>query len=735
MNFSSSKPSLISYLVPSNNNKFYLQFAASDKNGGTEASQFPFLSLASSDPFASIIEASINTDAHCTIQRVFLLLQKDVYPFAGNALWPISNHDIDQSWQDSFSLLRALEPPDSIIVLNDQMDDSKNLRRWRSLFCCLKRQVFFHPSCPKCGSLLDLCSDDDLLIRVGLQPYSTTLKRYLFCPHCYDTLGDSAFYVPMKGHSDPLNVKDQRDLIKGFGQLQANQANATNNPCPECPNFNACYGPGDLALSRIVSVGFYPFFMLLLRAPSLHLLDFLPLLSGATFKEQREELKAKGQVGRLTYLRQFERACSGRTLFFFEKDDRFSLEVLYLKLSLLTDLARVVLPNLGKLRYPDLDLSIDRFWVSVAEQNPTLPFFWNFRPRSLGVGSDRTKGPHLPKLPPAYGLYLLGSIWFYVLLANNRHRVPMLYEGVAAALEEISPERGTPTHGPLIDESEGIFAPENILWDPDRSVFNPAWKTLWSEAVSLGFFLLENSKGDLSKWPENAFWDKLDRLRTAAKKALFMPNSSKEAPREETDAVIHKILGRIHEKWRHASPEITTEPKERPADTPLEDSDPSDDLVVKETVILSPEAFEKEGSPSENTEEGKEAGQSTSQRPDVPIPPEAGRIEEDDLPKTIIVASDAARGEAREKGHEAVDATGLDLPQTLIFSPGEVKASPADARRTRSGGAGVLDGPTQDPSAEKVDNGLDAGPVEKEEDPDALPETMIFRRDKIDKEP
>ncbi len=694
-----------------------------------EAGPFPFLSIAPSDPFASIIEASIMTGAHFTVQKVFLLLQKDVHPFAGDALWPIGNHDIDQSWQDSFSLLRTQEPPDSIIVLDDQIDDGKNLLRWRSLFYCRKRQVFFHPSCPKCGSLLDLCSDDDLLIRVGLQPYSTSLKRYLFCPHCYDTTGDSEFYVHTRDVSDPSKVKDQRDLIRGFGQLRANPANETNNPCPECPNRNACYGPGDLALSKIVSIGFYPFFMLLLSAPSLHLLDFLPLLSGVSVEDQKEELKAKGQVGRLTCLTQFERTCSGRTLFFFKKDDRFFLEVLYLKLSLLAELARVVFPNLGKLRYPDLGLSIDRFWVSVAEQNPMLPFFWNFRLRPFGVGSDRVKGPSLPKLPPAYGLYQLGITWFYVLLANNRHRVHMIYEGVATALEERSPERGTPMVGPLIDEPGSIFAPENILWDPDRSVFNPDWKTLWSNAVNLGFSLLENSKGDPSKWPEDTFWEKLDRLMTDARKALFMPDAIKDAPHEEVDDAIHKILEKIHEKWHQAPQKIEPDSEKQPVVPSPADSDLSDDMVVKETVILSSKEFRKETATPENIEEKKkEAGQSISQRL------EHGPIEENDLPKTIIVSSDAVFEKAGGKGVEAGDTTENDVPETVIFSLGKVKDIPADAERTRSGAEGVLDGPTQDASAEKKGNGPDAGPVETEEDTDALPETMIFKRDKIDKE-
>jgi len=146
-------------------------------------------------------------------------------------------------------------------------------------------------------------------------------------------------------------------------------------------------------------------------------------------------------------------------------------------------------------------------------------------------------------------------------------------------------------------------------------------------------------------------------------------------------------------------------------------------------VILSSKEFRKETATPENIEEKKkEAGQSISQRL------EHGPIEENDLPKTIIVSSDAVFEKAGGKGVEAGDTTENDVPETVIFSLGKVKDIPADAERTRSGAEGVLDGPTQDASAEKKGNGPDAGPVETEEDTDALPETMIFKRDKIDKE-
>lgn len=721
MNHISSKASLISYLTPSDN-KIYLKLSTNRPNAGSEGSHLPFSVISGADPFAVILEAAIVADEDCAIQNAFLMIQKDEPGLPDDALWPVNNHDIDQAWQNSFSFLKTNNPDDSIIVLKDQLDEQKNPLRWHPLFYCLKRQAFFHPSCLRCGSLLDMCLDDDRLIQAGLQPYSTSLKRYLCCPQCL-TSGNAEFYVHSKDLSDPETVKDRKELIRSFGQPESNRDNEGSLPCTGCPEHKACYETGDQALSRIVSVSFYPFYMLLHRAPTLHLLDFLPLISGAAFEDQKSALKTKGREGRWTCLTDFERTCSRRSLFFFDKDERFFPEVLYLKLSLLAELSRIVFGACGKLRYPDLGLSLERFWVSVGEQNPMLPFFWNFNLRPLGVDLDHAKGPYLPKLPSNYGLYVLGCIWFYVLLFNKRNPVPVINEKVAEAFERTASGKDDALHSPWTENLEGVFEPANIFWDSEGKIVPSVWNTLWSNALDLGFRLLAGSRAEVSKFSEDEFAKELEGLRENAKKVLFMPEPAKGAPPIEADQGIHDILSEIYDKWRIAPQAISPhEEKPRTGISP-EDVDLLDD-IVQETVILTPGEFKNEIFDRKDPEmEIAENITPTAEPRQGSTSAEPESSEADDLPETVIVTP----GAFREEGSHSPDSAENEVPETIIVSPEKVSMARAGAGGTQTGDQDGAEAREKEFSNEKTRSGHGQKSGEAEEDPDAVPETIIIK--------
>jgi len=723
VNHISSKASLISYLTPTDN-KISLKLSTNRPNADSDGNLLPFSVISGADPFAVILEAAIVIDEDCAIQNAFLMIQKDEPGFPDDALWPVNNHDIDQAWQNSYSFLKTNHPDDSIIVLKDQVDEQKNPVRWRPLFYCLKRQAFFHPSCPRCGSLLDICLDDERLIQAGLQPYSTSLKRYLCCPQCLTSENESEFYVHSKDLSDPETVKDRKELIKSFGQPESNRDNEGSLPCTGCSEHKACYGTGDQALSRIVSVSFYPFYMLLHRAPTLHLLDFLPLISGAAFEDQKSALKAKGQEGRWTCLTDFERTCFRRSLFFFDKDERFFPEVLYLKLSLLAEISRIVFDGLGKLRYPDFGLSLERFWVSVAKQNPMLPFFWNFNLRPLGVGLDHAKGPYLPKQPSNYGLYVLGFIWFYVLLFNKRNPAPVINEKVAEAFERMASGTGDALHSPWKENFEDVFEPVNIFWDSEGKIVPPVWNTLWSNALDLGFRLLAGSRAEVSKFSEDDFEKELEGLRENAKKALFMPEPVKGTTPVETDQGIHDILSEIYDKWRLAPQTVSPQEEKPHTEIPPEDEDLLDD-IVQETVILTPGEFKDEIFDRKDPEmEISENITSTAAPPQRSTSVEPESIETDDLPETVIVTP----GAIREEESQSPDSAENEVPETMIVSPEKVSMARAGA------GGGIQPGDQDDAEArekeasnEKTRSGHGQASGEAEEDPDAVPETIIIK--------
>ncbi len=669
-----------------------------------------------------MLEAAVVSNAHSPVGKVFLMIQKDEPGLTHDALWPVNNHDIDTFWVTSFSFLENLEPYDAIIVLKDQIDAQKNPVRWRPLFYCIKTGAFFHPSCPTCGFPLDMCTDDDLLIQAGLQPYTTSLKRYLYCPRCLSTGGESAFYVPSRNLSDPEIVKDREDIIRGFGTHDLDRDPAGNLPCPGCPEHEVCYGSSDQALSRIVSLSFYPFYLLVHPAPTLHLLDFLPLISGAGFEDQKKTLKAGGQKGRCIYLTDFEQECSRRALFFFDQNDRFFPEVLYLKLSLLGEMARIVSDGLEKMRYPDLGLSLERFWVRVAEQNPLLPRFWNFTLRPLGVAFDHVEGPCLPKLPPNFGLYFLGFMWFYVLLRNRRSPVTEINERVAEAFEERSSDGDDALHVPLIEDLTGVFAPENIFWDPENKTVPPVWRTLWSNTLDMGFRLLADSRRDPSRWSQKSFENELDNLRANVREALFLPETFQDTQAPATDRDICSMLSEIYEKWRSAEPPLLSHEETPRVQVSSADKDVMDD-IVQETVTLKPGEFTNEAV----VQKGAEKEIKPPEKPPQGVAsPKSETTKKDDLPETVIVTPGSLK-EDESQGQEPGD---QDIPETIIVSAERVSRARADAECPQPAEQGSTGVPEKDASNEEALSDRIPEDDKAETDPDAVPETIIIKAGK-----
>jgi len=185
--------SLIPYL-DHDHARFHLEISLrSEDPSAFEKGVNPFLIISESGPLARIIHGRFVTNAGSEIKRLFLVLQRDEYHIAKDELWPVFNPDIDQYWQKVFLLHSGQGQEGSMILLSDQVSDDGNLSSFLPLFFCKWRQVFFHPLCPMCGATLHQCYDDELLKGFGLQPYSTSTRRYLFCPSCLVSESKSDF--------------------------------------------------------------------------------------------------------------------------------------------------------------------------------------------------------------------------------------------------------------------------------------------------------------------------------------------------------------------------------------------------------------------------------------------------------------------------------------------------------------------------------------------------------------
>ena len=321
--------SLLPYLEPAKE-KCALRLSITPQDASAQGeTRTPFLAISDSAPFTSLIQAQFVSDAGSTIRNVFVLLQKDAYHFTKDELWPVTNEDVEKWWHNAFSFYSNKDQDDSVMVLADQLNGNGEFLPFQSLWFCTQKHVFFHPLCYKCGYPLQLCSDDDLLSSVGLQPYSTSLKRYVFCSSCFALEGNTDFYVFARGLSDPSIVKDRWDMMRELGELKECKDHMGQFPCVECPHHQECYGSQGLVVSRVVPFSFYPFYMLIFEAMSVTAPDFLSLISGASFEELEAKLDGKHELGRKAILKTLKRKSHHNPLFFFDRDERYFLEILY----------------------------------------------------------------------------------------------------------------------------------------------------------------------------------------------------------------------------------------------------------------------------------------------------------------------------------------------------------------------------------------------------------------------
>jgi len=632
-------PSLLPYLELTDT-KFRLNFSLISQDSSIlEKSPFPFLVISESDPFARLIEARFVTDAGSEIKRAFLLLQKDEYHLTRDELRPFNNQDIDQCWQKAFLFYSKKNQDGSVVILADQIRKGGGLTPLQSLFFCKSKQIFFHPPCPVCGLPLQQCYDDDILTGLGFQRYSTSLKRYLFCPSCFGSRGKSDFYVFSLEGSDHFALKDRWDLIKDFGRLTEVRNRLNRFPCIDCSSRQECYGSDGLVASRIVPLSFYPFYMLIFEAASVNALDFLSLISGASFDDLESRLSEKQESGRINCLKALKRNSLSATPFFFDKNKRYFLEVLYLKLSFLGELVQTIFSRIDD---PGFGLSIDRIWINLTDQSGLLPFFWNFKLKLIDIGGNTVKPPFLPKLFPYYSPHFLGIIWFYTLLVNKKQDVSKVYVTLGEKIEKIVPSDDDSLESFLKNSSDGTFSPENIFWIPDGKSVSQDWMRLWEKSIGLGWSLLKiglrTGLMEDSKWSKDKFQQELENLRKEVKDKLFSHelNFVQAEPAPENKA-ISEILAKIMEKWSIGL-DAQKDELEKTVVVSTTNGEwfdnknvvSQDEYGIEETVILSPDDFRKERSPSIQAEEN-----------DIPATKGADEPEENDfISETVILHPD-----------------------------------------------------------------------------------------------
>lgn len=591
-----------------------------------ERTPYPFLVMSDSDPLTRLIGAQFLTDAGSELRKVFLLVQKDQYRMRRDELLPFSNKDIEDCWHRAFSFYSEEKQGYSLIILADQISEKGRLRPFQPLFFCRNKELFFHPPCPKCGLLLQQCDHDDFLINSGLEAYSSSLKRYLYCPSCSSS-GSSDFYVYELDNSDPPFLKDRRTLIKEFGFLRERRVE-TDLPCSDCMNHQECYGPEQQVYLRIVPFSFYSFYMLMFEAMSLNAPDFLSLISGARFEELESNLARRREFGRISCVETMKKGGLVEAPLFFSNDERNFLEVLYLKLTFLGEVFKKLFPGGDLFKHPDLRLCIDRMWVKLSEQSTLLPFFWNFRVELLDISMPFPDVVSFPKFPASNTLFFLGLTWFYTFLVNSEQDSSKVSHALQEAAKNFSFDGDCSLKGYSMGELNPAFLPGNIFWNPAGKTVDKNWNIFWEKSLCLGWDLLKTGFHSSPEMSKEEFQRQLESLREEIRGSLFAKELIADrlpVPSEtvETNEAIHDILTRIINKWHMEigaekeeleetvvlTPEI---PRKEVSTSPSPiDKQPEEDESLAETIILMPENIKdkKKGKISEYRNSSKRIGQ------------------------------------------------------------------------------------------------------------------------------
>ncbi|MGD9367857.1 MAG: hypothetical protein PVH87_19305 [Desulfobacteraceae bacterium] len=628
----SISPSLLPYLNPRRDG-IYFQFTF---QAHARTAQRTFESE-SSGPFTTLRHAYVTLDGSQRLLEVICVHQPDIYTIEQSELNPLTNLDVESIWQQTWARLSKLDEETRPFVLPCQISGEGGLVPLRPLFYCLHSDRFCHPVCPICGGTLDLCRDDNLLMAAGIPTYSGSLERYLYCQSCHGNEAGAPFYARTLKKEPSAKVADSDTLIESFSRLLAKSDLSDRLPCIGCDETANCYGPETLVLKRMQPLQFYPFHMLMQHAPPLNAVEFIALLAGAEPGDIEPLSFYNTGVFGLDRSKHLLPSLSQGAGFLYRGDNRFFLEVLYLKLTFLQELHALVQQRAF---FPVSRMSLEGVGVEIHAPGSKLPGYWHFSLKLTDpIGHPN---PHSPgsKLPGILTNEFLGLAWFYVLLVNGKQQMARvnsaLQEGMARTMDEKHEHTEMFRHA--------AFDPGNIFWHPQTLELEPQWLALWLEALAQGGVLVKAGQGDDSDFSESSFEQQVEHLRDRVHRELFkLPRAVHPFPgqrRIDSDARIEAILSNILAKWPQA--EQTSSPENG-----------------------APEV----GAPEVGTPEVGTPEVGTMDQPPASKKAVDGRVNEDgDYVETVVLSADELAALAGKPG---LRETAADVGETVIISPAQ----------------------------------------------------------------
>lgn len=641
--------------------------------------------MESSGPFAVVYEGAVSGGEGNRLVDLFLLIQPDRYPAGASELHPVNNTQVEQLWQCAFKRIQAQSKGGFQPVFKEQVDAAGRLLAFRPLFRCDYRQRWCHPRCPHCGRGLTVCREERLLQDAGLGAYGSSLERYLYCPACGGKSPDFPLYVPERSALAPERLKDCAILLEGFSSLLSHNELAGDLPCVGCEEAVHCYGPETLVHGRMRPVFFYPFFMLMMPAATINMLEFTALLSGETRESIAQRLGRLDKPGRMARFKKIDEALPDSNGLLFPEGDRRFLEVLYLKLNLLGELIRLLPEEERGVAEPVGRMSLEGIWVDLPVQNARLPWSWNFSLRLIDPVGQVDHGLFKSTRIASRRLHFLGAAWGYILLTGAGQDM----EAVWAATEKLvgHPEVFAP--GAEIDLAaiDPALDARHLLTDGATLRIDPAWRTFWQRAVLMGVELFRASIDPEQTWQETSFLQAHEALCGDIRHALFQPPEAVSTVEDERqhpektdfdkDGAIAGILKRILAHWPDA--EAPSEAEETlvlqsrgiepvasdPSPTTLASSNEDGDFV--ETVILGSSGESEtlpEGTQSAPPDLEETVAITPDEKPVSPVSKEETHWEAD-LEQTVVMSRP-----------EKIDSSTEDLEETVLIgsAPSRVRA-------------------------------------------------------------
>ena len=575
----------------------------------------PFRLLDDTDATSRLVAAAFVTDAGTILKNVVLRTQKDQYSFRETELGAMTNRAVDAVWGAAVTSHLSSVPRAGGLKLSVQAADDGQPARLSPLFYCSEKHRYFHPPCPSCGSPLDLCCDDDLLVRFGLHPYSTSLRRYLYCPPCCGS-GLQEFYLYEREAADPVTVKDRWMLMDRFRFVTPEKVAGEAFPCVGCALHEECYGLHQNARLRIAPFAFYPYYLMMYDDFSLHSQDFLRLISGAGIDEVAASLNPVRHAGRIDLLTGLGHGGLVEMPCYPWRDERSFPDLLWRKLIFLGKVVR----RLVRSAPPGERLCGENIWIRLVPGEGGAASLRHFEVEVL-----ENVTPSSPEVSGSGIAAAVGLVWLQTLLVNRATD-----EGaVAAAVTRyLAQDRGGgDSTGTPLDVS-ALGAPENIFWHPEGGEVRQEYVPLWERALAIGVRLLEGGALDRCS-------AELDNLMAeiSGEGSEYVPGRPSEpqvspplppSVAAKAEQTVLRVLSKLIEECRRemATPEqappaeiddeevatVILAPLPREKRRPV----PEGDEAVTETVVLKAPSILYEPRPSQQAAASDEALEATA---------------------------------------------------------------------------------------------------------------------------